>query len=60
MLPGAFPDNITAGTDFTDEAVVQCGVPLVKILLQVMVIYKWSQINFDVNTASGSSFVYSF
>ena len=40
MLPGAFPDNITAGTDFTDEAVVQCGVPLVKILLQVMVIYK--------------------
>ena len=34
MLPsGAFPDKVTPDIDFTDEAVVQCYVPLVKILL---------------------------
>ena len=33
--------------DFTDE-VVQCDVPVEN--LYVAVIYKWSQINFDVNT----------
>ena len=37
-------------TNFKDEAVVQCDVPVVKILLSVLVIYKSSQINFDVNT----------
>ena len=47
--PGAFPDKVTPDIDFTDE-VVQCDVPLVKILSCVLVIYKWSQINFDVNT----------
>ena len=30
--PGAFPDKVTPDTDFTDE-VVQCDVPIVKILL---------------------------
>ena len=33
MLPEAFPDKATPATDFTDETVVQCGVPVVKILL---------------------------
>ena len=34
MLPGAFPDQVTPDTDFTDEAVLQCSdVPVVKILL---------------------------
>ena len=38
--PGAFPDKVTPDIDFTDEAVVQCDVPVVKMLLQVLVIYK--------------------
>ena len=33
MLPGAFRDRVTPDIDFTDEAVVQCDVPPVKILL---------------------------
>ena len=33
MLPGAFPDEVTLDIDFTDEAVVQFDVPVVKILL---------------------------
>ena len=34
MLPSVtFPDKVTPGIDFTDEAVVQCDVPVVKILL---------------------------
>ena len=33
MLPGAFPDNATSNIAFKDEAVVQCDVPVVKILL---------------------------
>ena len=33
MLPGAFPDKATSDIDFIDESVVQCYVPLVKILL---------------------------
>ena len=33
MLPGAFPDKITPYIDFKDEALVQCYVPVVKILL---------------------------
>ena len=40
MLPGAFPDKITPDIDFTDEALVQSDVPVIKILLQVLVIYK--------------------
>ena len=32
MLPGAFPDKITHDTDFSDEAVVQCDVPVVELL----------------------------
>ena len=50
ILPGAFPDKIISGINFTDKAVVQCDVPVVKILLWVLLIYIWSQINFDVNT----------
>ena len=30
--PEAFPDKITSDIDFTDEVVVQCNVPDVKIL----------------------------
>ena len=33
MLPGAFPDKVTPYIDFKDEALVQCYVPVVKILL---------------------------
>ena len=33
MLPGAFPDKVTLYIDFKDQAVVQCDVPVVKILL---------------------------
>ena len=33
MLPGAFSDKVILDIDFTDEVVVQCGVPVVKILL---------------------------
>ena len=33
MLPGAFPDKVTPDIDFTSEVVVQCDVPVVKILL---------------------------
>ena len=47
---GPFPDKLIPDIDFTDETVVQCGVPVQKILLEVMLIYKWSQMNFDLNT----------
>ena len=33
MLPGAFQDKVTPDIDFTDEAVNQCDVLVVKILL---------------------------
>ena len=50
MLPGAFPDKVTADIDLADEVIVQYDVTVVKILSQVLEIYKWLQINFDVNT----------
>ena len=37
--PGAFPEKLTPDIDFADE-VVQCDVPVVKILLYMLVIYK--------------------
>ena len=40
MLPGAFPDIVTLDIDFIDEAVIQCDVPVVNIILQVLVTYK--------------------
>ena len=41
ILPSrAFPDKVTPDIDFAGETVVQCDVPAVKILLQVLVIYK--------------------
>ena len=65
MLPGVFSDKVTRDIDFIEvfEAVGQCGLSFVKILLQVIVIYKWSQRHFDVNTyctVYETSFVYSF
>ena len=30
--PGTFPDKVTPDIDFTDEVVVQCDIPVVKIL----------------------------
>ena len=33
MLPRAFPRRVTAGIDFTDEAVVQCDFSVIKIFL---------------------------
>ena len=59
MLSGVFPDNVTRGIDFADEALVQCDVPAVNILLQVMVMLM-IKINFDVNTVSGPNFVNGF
>ena len=38
MLPELFPDKIIAVIGFTDEAVVQCDVTVVKLLLQVLVL----------------------
>ena len=38
--PGAFPYKVLTDIDFTDEAVVQCGIPVVQIILYVLVIYK--------------------
>ena len=34
MLPGLFLDKETPDIDFTDEAVVQCDVPVVKVLFR--------------------------
>ena len=53
MLKGAFPDKVNPDIDFVDEAVVQCYVSVVKILLWLLVIFKWLQVNFDVNTCGG-------
>ena len=33
LSSGRFSDKVTPGIGFTDEAVVQCDVPVVKILL---------------------------
>ena len=33
LLSGTFPDKLTPGIDFTDEAVVHCDVPVLKLLL---------------------------
>ena len=40
MLPGAFPGKVISDIDFKDEVEVQCVVPVLKILMQVLVIYK--------------------
>ena len=32
ILRGAFPYKVTPDIDFTDEAIVQCDVPFVKML----------------------------
>ena len=50
MLPRASPDKVSPDIDLSDEAVVQCDITVVKILLKVLVIYKWSEINFDANS----------
>ena len=64
MLPGAFPGKVAPDINFTDEIVAQCYVPVIKILLQVMIIYKLQQINFDVGLigvlCTRHSFMYSF
>ena len=33
LSSGTFPDKVTPGIDFTDEAVVQCDVRVVRTLL---------------------------
>ena len=48
-LPGASSDKVNLDIDFTDVAVVQHDVPIVQIRLLMMVIYKESEISFDVN-----------
>ena len=40
MLPGVFSDKVAPNIDFIDEAVVHCYVTVVKIFLQVLVIYE--------------------
>ena len=37
---GAFPYTTTPDIDFTDEAVVQCDVSVIKVLSSLIVIYK--------------------
>ena len=32
MLPGAFTDKVTPEIDFTNGVIVQCDIPVVKIL----------------------------
>ena len=48
--PGAFSDKVTPDIDFVDKTVVHGYVPVLKILLPLLVIYKWSQKHFDLNT----------
>ena len=43
-----------------DGAVVPCYNSVAETLSQVLVIYKWSQVKFDLYALSGPSFVYSF
>ena len=33
LLRGAFPDEVSHDTDFSNKAIVQCDVQVVKILL---------------------------
>ena len=33
ILQGSLPDKVNTDIDFTDEAVVHCDVPFIKILL---------------------------
>ena len=40
LLPGAFSDEVSPDSDFTNKAIVQCDVQVLKILLLVLVIYK--------------------
>ena len=40
IIPGAFPGKVIPDIDFKNEIVVQCVVPVAKILMQVPVIYK--------------------
>ena len=60
MLQRAFPDKVTPDIYFRDGVVVECNVPVVKILLKVLAVYKWlhkcwCEYLFSV---SGPSFVY--
>ena len=50
MLPRIFPDKVTPDIDFTGKTVAQWDGPVVKIVFYALVMYKSSQINFDVNT----------
>ena len=40
MLPGAFPDKVTPFIDTIGKAVVQCYVPVVKMLCKVLPVVK--------------------
>ena len=40
MKSGSFPGKVIPDIDFKDEVVVQCVFPVVKIFMQVPVIYK--------------------
>ena len=44
---------MTPDIDFTDEVIIQHYVPVVKKLFYMLVIYKISQISFDVKTYGG-------
>ena len=39
-VPETYSDKVTPDIDFADEKVIQCNVPVVKILVWMMVIYK--------------------
>ena len=38
MLSGAFLDILALNFDLADQVVIQCDVPVVQVLLQIMVI----------------------
>ena len=41
QLQVAFSDKVNQDIDLIDEPEIQCDVPVIKILLLTMVIYKW-------------------
>lgn len=50
MLTGAILEKMSPDIDFTDEEVVQFDVPVGETDFRSIVVDRWSQMNFDVNT----------
>ena len=50
MITGAILEQMSPDIDFMDEEVVQFDVPVGERDFRSIVIDRWSQMNFDVNT----------